>query len=166
MKSSIFILSTLVFLAVITIPNPATADTVCTEAGQSCVNPGGISGVCNASGICVSSNPTQPGNPTNPPQSGNPGSPVTLTNPLGSGATLPWLVNQILGLVVKIGAVVVIFMLVYVGFLFVAARGNDAKLTEARKALLWTVVGALILLGAQAIAIGIKATVDALSVGQ
>ncbi len=31
--------------------------------------------------------------------------------------------------------------------------------------LLWTVVGALILLGSQAIAIGIKATVQALSVG-
>ena len=62
--------------------------------------------------------------------------------------------------------VVVILMLVYVGYLFVVAQGSDTKITEARKALLWTIVGALILLGSQAIAIAIRETVQALSVGQ
>ncbi len=73
--------------------------------------------------------------------------------------------NSILAFVVRIGEIVVILMLVYVGFLFVTARGEPAKITTARQALLWTVVGALILLGAQVIAEGIKATVKALSVG-
>jgi heme A synthase len=90
---------------------------------------------------------------------------VTLTNPLGSGATLNSFVNDILKFVVRIGAIIVIFMLVYVGFLFVVARGESSKITTARNALLWTIVGALILLGAQAIAIGIQATVQAISTG-
>ncbi len=56
-------------------------------------------------------------------------------------------------------------MLVFVGFKFVVAQGSDTKISEARNMLLWTVIGALVLLGAQAISMGIKATVQALSVG-
>ncbi len=94
-----------------------------------------------------------------------------LINPLNSGGCTPNgdclmnFLNKILEFVIRIGTVVVVLMTVYVGYLFVAARGEPAKITEARSALLWTVVGALILLGSQAIAIGIKATVQALSVG-
>jgi hypothetical protein len=85
-----------------------------------------------------------------------------LLNPLGT-TSLPQLITDILQLVVKIGAVIVVFMLVYVGFLFVVAQGSESKLEEAKRALLWTIVGALILLGAEAIAQGIQATVSALS---
>jgi hypothetical protein len=53
-------------------------------------------------------------------------------------------------------------MLVFVGFKFVTAQGSDTKIVEARQMLLWTVVGALILLGAKAIQEGIIATVKAL----
>ena len=73
--------------------------------------------------------------------------------------------NRILAFVIRIGTVVVILMLVFVGYKFVAAQGEPGKITEARQMLLWTVVGALILLGAQAIAKGIEATVRALSTG-
>ncbi len=73
---------------------------------------------------------------------------------------------NILAFIIRIGTVIVILMTVFVGYKFVAARGEPGKITEARNALLWTVVGALILLGSQAIAIGIRATVQALSVGQ
>ena len=74
--------------------------------------------------------------------------------------------NKILEFVISIGTVVVVLMTVYVGYLFVSAQGAPDKIKEARNALLWTIVGALILLGSQAIAIAIKATVQALSVGQ
>ncbi len=56
-------------------------------------------------------------------------------------------------------------MLVFVGYEFVAAQGAPEKIKEARGMLLWTVVGALVLLGAQAIAMGIQATVTALTGG-
>lgn len=74
--------------------------------------------------------------------------------------------NKILEFVIKIGTVVVVLMTVYVGYLFVVAQGKEAEIRTARTALLWTVVGALILLGSQAIAVAIKATVQAISVGQ
>ncbi|MDB5244820.1 MAG: protein of unknown function with transrane region [Parcubacteria group bacterium] len=170
-------------------PHFASADTVCTSVNQPCINPGGISGTCdanmicqatqsqcqrqgintlcittsgvngtcNASGACVPTSTTV----TNPPS----GQTITLINPLGSGGTASSFVSSIMDLVIRIGSIVIIFMLIYVGFLFVMARGNDAKLSEARKALLWTIVGALILLGAKAIALGIEATVQALSTG-
>ncbi len=86
-------------------------------------------------------------------------------NPLSSGASLDSLLNSILGLVVQIGTVVVILMLVYVGFLFATAGGDSSQISKAREALTWTIVGALVLLGAQAIASGIQATVSALSGG-
>lgn len=95
---------------------------------------------------------------------------ITLINPLkgvnctsGNGNCLSAFLASILQFVVYIGSIVVIFMLIYVGYLFVIAKGNETKITEARKALLWTVVGALILLGAQAISLGIQATVAALA---
>lgn len=97
-----------------------------------------------------------------------PGTSVTLINPLNSGNCAPNgnclmnFLNSILDFVIKIGTVVVILMLVYVGYLFVVAQGKEAKITEARTALLWTIVGALILLGSKAISLAITETVKAL----
>lgn len=73
--------------------------------------------------------------------------------------------KSILAFVIRIGAVVVILMMVFVGYKFVTAQGKEGEITKAREMLLWTVVGALILLGAQVIADGIEATVQALSTG-
>ncbi|MFA5942283.1 MAG: hypothetical protein WC798_01270 [Candidatus Paceibacterota bacterium] len=97
--------------------------------------------------------------------SGSRGTVVTLVNPLGEGVGLFGLLDKILQLVVRIGTIAIILILVYIGYLFVAARGVPGKIEEARRALLWTVVGALILLGAQAIALGISATVQAIATG-
>jgi len=88
-----------------------------------------------------------------------------LINPLGAGTDIPTLLGKIMDFVVYAGSVVVILMLVYVGYKFVVARGEPGKITEARQALLWTIVGALILLGAKVIAAGIVATTQALSTG-
>lgn len=105
---------------------------------------------------------------TPPPANTGTGQNVTLINPLGNatcssnGTCLSSFLTSILKLVIQIGAVVVVLMLVYVGFLFVVAQGNESKLTTAKNALLWTVIGALVLLGAQAIASGIQATIQAL----
>lgn len=107
---------------------------------------------------------------TNPPAgSGNPASSgVTLINPLqgsctpGSNDCLMNFLQSILTFVVRIGAIAVVLMLVFVGFKFVAARGSSKEIEDARRMLLYTVIGALILLGAQAISLGIQATVQAI----
>ena len=93
---------------------------------------------------------------------GNIGQGVQLINPLQSGNSLSSFLQQILAFVIRIGAVVVILMMVYVGFKFVTAQGNETKISEAKNMLLWTIIGALILLGAQVIAAGIQATVQSL----
>lgn len=94
-----------------------------------------------------------------------PGPIITLINPLGSGTDLEKFLVNILDVVIRIGSIIVVLMLVFVGFKFVTAHGDPTKLKEAKDNLLWTIVGALILLGAQAIAIGVKETVKALSGG-
>ena len=91
---------------------------------------------------------------------------TTLINPLSSGTSLETLLTSILGFVIRIGSIVVVLMLVFVGYKFVVARGDPGAISEAKQMLLWTLIGALVLLGAQAIAVGIKATVQALSVGR
>lgn len=97
---------------------------------------------------------------------------VTLINPLSSGncnsANTDCLGNfllNILRFVVRIGAIVVVLMYVFVGFKFVTAQGNESKITEAKTMLLWTTIGGLVLLGAEVIARGIQATVQGLTSG-
>jgi len=64
---------------------------------------------------------------------------------------------------VQVGTVIIVLMMVYVGFKFVLARGNPTELQNAKKMLLWTIIGALVILGAQAISMGIQSTVTAIS---
>jgi hypothetical protein len=92
----------------------------------------------------------------------NGGGGISLINPL-KATNLQQFVADIISIVVRIGTIVVVLMLVYVGYLFATTSINPENKNKAREALLWTLVGALILLGAQAIAVGIQATVNALS---
>lgn len=86
----------------------------------------------------------------------------TICNPLGTTNTLPDLLKTILTRALELGIPVVALAIIYSGFLFVSARGNSEKLEHARSALLYTLIGAAILLGAWAIANMISATVLAL----
>lgn len=86
-----------------------------------------------------------------------------LCNPLKGIDTLPQFLHAILDGVVQIGTIVLIMMLVYVGFLFVAARGNPEKIQGAKSALVWTVIGGLVLLGATAIELVIEGTVNSIT---
>ena len=94
--------------------------------------------------------------------SGSISSGETLVNPLQGGGTLESFLTGILQFIIRIGTIIVILMLVYVGFKFVTARGEPAEITKARTMLLWTVVGGLVLIGAVVIKDGIMATVQAL----
>ncbi len=58
------------------------------------------------------------------------------------------LIRAIVDFVLKIGAAVVILFVIYSGFLFVTAQGNEDKISKAKTAFFWTIIGALIILGA------------------
>ena len=120
----------------------------------------------------AASSPTNAGtgqtSPTNTgtPQQGHTGGPnTTLVNPLGTGgSSLENFLYSVLDFMVRIGTILIILSMVYVGFQYVwVARNNPSKISDVHQMLLWTIVGGLILLGAKALAMGIGATISALS---
>lgn len=91
---------------------------------------------------------------------------ITLVNPLGDKVNdLPSFIYMILEIVFEIGAVVSVLAIIYVGFMFVSARGDTEKLITARRALLYTAIGIAVLLGAVLIATVIDSTIQDLSTG-
>lgn len=86
----------------------------------------------------------------------------TIVNPLKVGS-LTDLLDLLLKAAVQLGTVILTLALIWTGFKFVAARGAPEKIQSARTALLWTVIGGLILLGAQAIETVIQSTVGTLT---
>lgn len=67
--------------------------------------------------------------------------------------------------VVQVGFYLVVIFIIYSGFLFVKARGNEAELKKAKEAFLYTVIGAAILLGATVLANVISGTIDQIRSG-
>ena len=87
-------------------------------------------------------------------------------NPLGNTSDFKTLLNdKILPTLIAIGIPILVIFIVYTGYLFVSAQGNEKKLEEAKSALLWTVIGGAILIGAKVIAIAIQDTVGVVGVG-
>ena len=80
---------------------------------------------------------------------------ITIDNPT-SFANFADFVEAILDVIVQIGVPIAAIFIIYSGFLFVTARGNETKLEEAKKALLWTVVGTAVLLGSWVLAIAVS----------
>ena len=84
-----------------------------------------------------------------------------LTNPINAGTINEFIKVFVIG-DLKIGIPVVALAIIYCGFLFVKARGNPEELSKAKDALLYTLIGAAILLGSLAIAELIVSTVKTL----
>jgi hypothetical protein len=88
----------------------------------------------------------------------------TIDNPLsGTAGNLTQLITAILKLVAQLGAVVCVFYIIYSGFLFVTAQGNDKKITDAKHIFFWSVVGTAVLLGASVVAEVIRGTVNSVT---
>ncbi|MBP9771527.1 MAG: hypothetical protein KBD16_01220 [Candidatus Pacebacteria bacterium] len=94
--------------------------------------------------------------PANPPKIANP---IKYDN---LGALLIAVAEE----AAKVGFYIVVFFIIYSGFLFVKARGNEEELKSAKKTFLYTVIGAAILLGATILANVIEGTVKQLEGGR
>jgi len=78
---------------------------------------------------------------------------TTLNNPTpGGGATLQEFILLLVDIIQLIGMPILVVCLIYGGFLFVSASGNEDQLTKAKMWVLWSIVGATIILGARVIA--------------
>lgn len=84
-----------------------------------------------------------------------------FTNPLNA-TSLSDFIKQALEVVRDIGFIVAILFIVYAGFLFVTAQGNEEKLKRAKNALTWAIVGTVVILGAWIFAEAIGDTVTQL----
>ena len=84
-----------------------------------------------------------------------------LTNPLKS-TTFAELVANIAKIVAEVGFPIAVMALLWAGFLFVTAGGNEEKINNAKKTLLWAVIGTAILLGAWGIATAVSSFVGTL----
>ncbi len=95
--------------------------------------------------------------------------PIQIHNPFNCGlqnndqCDLPSLIKTILNnIIMPIASVAVVIYIVWAGFQFLVAQGNEKKITEAKSRLLWALIGAGILLGADAIANVVANTITAL----
>ena len=93
---------------------------------------------------------------TTPPSSGG------FRNPL-KFQTISAFLNALLDVIILIGVPIVVFAVIYAGFLFVTAQGNVEKINTAKKVIVWTLVGAMLVLGAKAVALAIEGTVQDLT---
>ena len=84
---------------------------------------------------------------------------TTLQNPLTS-SSIDQLLASVLSAFVKLSAPVIVIAIIYSGFLLVTARGDTAKIKQGKSALLWTVVGAAVIIGAQLLATAIQNTIN------
>ena len=76
--------------------------------------------------------------------------------------TIPEFLLKIIDILLVFALPLIILYIMYAGYLFVTAQGNPGKVTEARTALLWAVVGGVIVLGAKIIVDVIQGTAAAL----
>lgn len=141
----------------------------CANGGASACNSAGGEVITNANpnpdpAPTPATNPTPSTNNDDPTPSGGSNSSNqegALINPLGV-SSIEGLLSALLSGVIQIGSILLILALVWVGFQFVFAQGQEEKIRDARKALLWTVIGGILLLGAEAISLVLKATVESL----
>jgi hypothetical protein len=89
------------------------------------------------------------------------GAAETLSNPTRVN-TLQDFIKEILSIVVKVGVPVAVVFLIWSGFLFVTAQGDETQLKKARWSFLGTSIGVAVLLGSWLLASIIKSTVDQL----
>ena len=93
--------------------------------------------------------------------SGSRGAGTKLENPIAF-KSLGALISAILDIIVQIAVPIAALFLMYSGFLFISARGDEAQLKTAKSIFLWTMVGIAVLLGAEILAQVIQGTINQL----
>ncbi|MEK7525400.1 MAG: hypothetical protein AAB561_00020 [Patescibacteria group bacterium] len=115
------------------------------------------------------------------PSSGTP-NPSSVSGSAGDAPGVDFTIQQIRNIIVglacwttQISFFIIIFFILFYGFLFFKSQGNPAKVDEAKKALGWGIIGIIVILGAYTIiatvtnALGGQANpipIDCSSVGQ
>jgi hypothetical protein len=72
--------------------------------------------------------------------------------------------GAVVDVIVLLAFPVVILLIIYDAFLLIMAQGNEKRLTDAKQAVLWTLVGAVLLLAARPIIMALLSALEPLLV--
>jgi len=81
---------------------------------------------------------------------------ITIPNPLGETSDVNTLIDKILDFLIKIALVLTPIIVVYAGFLYITAGGNEEKIKRANKVLIWALIGLAVVLIAKGVPALIK----------
>ncbi len=89
---------------------------------------------------------------------------ISYKNPITTmkADTVPEFLLALVRLVTLITAPLIVLFIIYAGWLFVTAAGDEGQRTKARHALLWTLIGAGVLIGALILGEILKETINSL----
>ncbi len=85
----------------------------------------------------------------------------SITNPLKAESIQECLLSCV-DVILVFALPIIIFYIMYGGFLYVIARGNIEKIETAHKTLMWAIVGGVIVLGTHTIISIIQNTIEVL----
>lgn len=99
------------------------------------------------------------GNITNNPTGNQTTGSNQLVNPLQS-QTIQEFLMKIVDVILVFALPIIVLYIIYAGFRLVTARGNESEISAARKALLYAIIGGVIVFGAHLIIGVITSTVN------
>ncbi len=80
---------------------------------------------------------------------GDGGITAELANPLDSSiSSIPAFFNVLVDIILVFAIPFIVFFIIYAGFLYVTAQGNPEKIQKAHAALLYALIGGMLILGA------------------
>jgi len=87
-----------------------------------------------------------------------------IKNPIKADS-LAALFENLVSVAIELGTILSVLGIMYGGYLYVTAQGNEEKLGQAQKTVTWALVGTAVLLGARTIMAAIRGTVEQLGTG-
>lgn len=93
-------------------------------------------------------------------EGGNPPNGAVLENPLSNITSIPEFFLAIIDILMIFAIPFIVFFIIYAGFLYVTARGNAETIKKAHNALLYALIGGLLILGARTLLTIIENTVS------
>lgn len=90
---------------------------------------------------------------------GGVGDPVALFDPTG-GKTIENIFQAILDIIMVFAIPIIVFFMIWAGFLYVTATGNPDKISKANNALMYAIIGGVIVLGANVLLEVITTTIE------
>lgn len=86
---------------------------------------------------------------------------IEIHNPIMAG-NIQQLFEALIDIVLVFAVPIVVFFIIYAGFLYVTARGNESVIEQAHKALLFALIGGILILGARVLITVVQGTVDSI----